>query len=245
MAESMKDFQAEIDNSFRKIQEGDILKGTVIGVSETEVAVDIQYYAQGVIPADEYSNDPKFSIRHDVEIGQEVEATVIKTDDGHGNILLSRKKASDELVWDRFAEYRSQKREFSVKIDSAVKGGAVAYLEDTRGFIPASKLDLNFVEEEALPGYVGKIIRVRVADVDREKKKLILSAKEILREEAEKRRAAKASNVRVGLVTEGTVESIKDYGAFIDLGEGLSGLLHISQITSEKRLKYPGEVLQV
>ncbi|MBR4530303.1 MAG: S1 RNA-binding domain-containing protein [Lachnospiraceae bacterium] len=245
MAESMKDYEAQIDNSFRKINEGDILTGTVIGVSETDVTVDIGYYTQGVIPAAEYSSDPRFSVRHDVEVGTQVEATVVKTDDGHGNILLSRKKATDELVWDRFKKYMDEKTEFEVKIDSAVKSGVVAFLEDTRGFIPASKLSLSFVEESALAGYVGKTIRVRVADVDKDKKKLILSAREILREEADKRRAAKASNVRVGLVTEGTVESLKDYGAFVDLGEGLSGLLHISEITSEKRLKFPGEVLKV
>lgn len=243
--QSMKDFEGEIEHSFRKISEGDILTGTVIGVTDTEVLVDIKYYTQGVIPAAEYSSDPKFSIRHDVNIGDEIEATVTKTDDGHGNILLSRKKASDVLVWDRLTEYKKNAAEFNVRVDSAVKGGVVAFLEDTRGFIPASKLALSFVEEGDLASYVGKTIKVRVADVDAEKKKLILSAKEILREQADKDRAAKVSNVKVGLVTEGTVESIKDYGAFVDIGEGLSGLLHISQIPSEKRLRYPGDVLKV
>ena len=243
--ETMQDFQSEIDNSFRKINEGDILKGTVIGVTDTEVMVDIGYYTQAVIPAAEYSGDPKFSIRHDVTIGEEVEATVTRTDDGHGNILLSRKQASDVLVWDRFREYQKEQKVFTVKIDSAVKAGVVAYLEDTRGFIPASKLALSFVEEDALSGYVGKTIRVRVADVDKDKKKLILSARELLKEEADKARAAKASNVHVGLVTEGVVESIKDYGAFVDLGEGLSGLLHVSQISGGERIAHPGKVLKV
>ena len=241
--ETMQDFQSEIDNSFRKINEGDILKGTVIGITDTEVMVDIGYYTQAVIPAAEYSSDPKFSIRHDVTIGEEVEATVTRTDDGHGNILLSRKQASDVLVWDRLKEYQKAEKVFTVKIDSAVRSGVVAYLEDTRGFIPASKLALSFVEEDALAGYVGRTIRVRVADVDKEKKKLILSAKELLKEEADKARAAKASNVHVGLVTEGVVESIKDYGAFVDLG-GIDGLLHITDL-AWRRVRHPSEVISV
>ena len=242
--ESMADYKDEIEDSFRKISEGDILTGTVVGITETEVAVDIRYYTQAIIPVNEYSGDPKFSVRHDVKIGDEVSATVIKTDDGRGNILLSRKKATDVLIWDKLAAYRNEGKQFEVKVDSAVRSGVVAYLDGVRGFIPASKLALSYVEEKDLAEYVGKTIEVRVADVDKEKKKLILSAKEILREKAEEARAAKASNVQVGLVTEGVVDSIMDYGAFVDLGDGLSGLLHISQITSEERLAHPGKVLK-
>ena len=115
-------------------------------------------------------------------------------------------------------------------------------MEDVRGFIPASKLSLSYVEN--LEDYLNKPIQVRVFDLDKEKNRLILSAREILREKAEEERKARISNVAVGLVTEGVVESIQPYGAFVNLGNGLSGLVHISQI-SEKRIKTPSECLSV
>lgn len=115
-------------------------------------------------------------------------------------------------------------------------------MEGIRGFIPASKLSLNYVED--LDEWLGKEIQVQVITVDEEDKKLVLSARELLRAKAEEDRKKKVSNVEVGLVTEGVVESLQTYGAFINLGNGLSGLVHISQI-SEKRIKHPSAVLAV
>ena len=123
-----------------------------------------------------------------------------------------------------------------------MKSGVIAYVEGVRGFIPASKLSLNYVED--LEEFLNKPIQVRVFEVDEEKNRLILSAREILQEKAREERKAKISNVQVGLVTEGVVESLQPYGAFVNLGDGLSGLVHISQI-SEKRIKDCSQVLAV
>ena len=117
----------------------------------------------------------------------------------------------------------------TVKVGGIVKSGVVAYLDGIRGFIPASRLSLNYVEEDALNDWLGKELEVRVINADAENKRLVLSAREILREKQMKN-ASKSFHVQVGLVTEGTVETIKPYGAFINLGNGLSGLLHVSQI---------------
>ena len=241
--ETMEDFKDEIDRSFRKINEGDILEGTVIGITDESVMIDLRYYAQGIIKAGDLSDDPKFSLRRDIKVGDVISATVIATDDGNGNIQLSKKQANQVLAWDKLKEYMENNTNIDVKVAEKVKGGAVAYLEGIRGFIPASKLDLSYVEEDTIDEYVGKTLTVRVINADEEDDKLVLSAKEILREKAEAERADKITNVEVGLVTEGTVESLQKYGAFVDLGNGLSGLLHISQI-SNQRIKHPGVVLQ-
>ncbi|MBR6329314.1 MAG: S1 RNA-binding domain-containing protein [Lachnospiraceae bacterium] len=239
----MADYKDQIDQSMRKINEGDILTGTVIDVNEEEIVIDLRYFAEGVIRAQDYSDDPTVTAMDEVKVGDEISATVIREDDGKGRILLSKKEANAVLAWDRLEEYKSSQRNAKVKVASAVKGGVVAYLEGVRGFIPASKLALSYVEEEELEKFVGKVIEVRVITADRNDKKLVMSAKDILFEERREQEARLASNVEVGLVTEGTVESLQPYGAFVRLSNGLSGLLHVSQI-SNTRIKHPGAVLK-
>ena len=241
MAESMKDYETELEASFKKIEEGDILTGTVISVDEKEVVIDLKYYAEGIIPAEDYSREPGFSLKEQVNVGDEVSATVVSKDDGNGNILLSRTEAADVLAWDKLKELKDSKEVIDVVVKGIVNGGVIAYVEGVRGFIPASKLALNYVEDTN--EYLNKPIQVQVFDIDKEKGRLILSAKEILREKAEEERKTKISNVQVGLVTEGVVESLQPYGAFVDLGNGLSGLVHISQI-SQKRISSVHEVLK-
>lgn len=241
-AETMADYSAQLEASFRKIAEGDILKGTVIAVNEEEVILDLNYYAQGVIKAAELSNDPDFSILQDVQIGDVIEATVVATDDGQGNIALSRREAADVLAWDRLQAYLEEETELTVRVKEAVNAGVVAYVEGIRGFIPASQLALEYVENPA--EYVGRELSVRVITVDAQKKKLVLSHKIIARAKAEEEHRHKISMIVPGSILEGTVESLMPYGAFVNLGDGLSGLVHISQI-SIRRIKKPSEVLSV
>ncbi len=240
---TMEDYQAELEASFRKINEGDILEGTVIGIGETEITLDLGYYTDGIVRLEDITEDPAFSIKNDMEIGQVVSATVLKRDDGAGHILMSMKEAAAELAWDKLNALMEAKETVTVKVTEATKGGVVAYLEGIRGFIPASKLSLNYVEETELENYLYQTLEVRVINVEEENKRLVLSAREILKEAADAERAKKISNVEVGLVTEGVVESLQKYGAFVNLGNGLSGLLHISQICNQ-RIKHPGVVLK-
>lgn len=240
--ESMEDYSKELEASFRKINEGDILSGTVIGVNEEEVTLDLNYYAPGVIKAADMSKDPGFSILTDVHVGDKIEGTVVKRDDGAGNILLSCVEAAEVLGWDKLKGYLEEKTILSVKISETVNKGVVAFLEGIRGFIPASQLSLDYVED--LSSFVGKTVDVRVITVDKEKNKLVLSAKDVLKEREAEQLNHKISMMAPGTVLEGKVESIMPYGAFVDLGGGLSGLVHISQI-SQKRIKTPSEVLNV
>ena len=238
--ETMEDYAKELEASFRSIKEGDIITGTVIAVNEEEAVLDLQYYAQGIIKAEDMSGDPGFNILEDVKVGDEIEATVVKTDDGEGNIKLSKKEAVQVLAWDILKGYMAENKNIQVKISEIVKAGAVAFVEGIRGFIPASQLSLTYVED--LEPWLGKQLEVRVITVDQEKNKLVLSAKAIEKEKAEAEINHKISMLAPGTILEGTVESLMPYGAFISLPEGLSGLVHISQI-SQRRIKKPSEVL--
>ena len=240
--ESMEDYSRELEASFRTIREGDVLSGTVIGVNEEGVTLDLNYYAPGVIKAADISRDPSFSVLAEVKVGDKLEGVVVKKDDGAGNIQLSCVEAAEVLGWDKLQAYLDEKTTVSVKVAEAVNKGVTAYLEGIRGFIPASQLSLNYVED--LGTVVGKTMEVRVITVDRAKKRLVMSAKDILREKEEERINQKVSMIVPGSVLEGRVESLMPYGAFVDLGDGLSGLVHISQI-SQKRIKTPSEVLKV
>lgn len=240
--ETMADYADELEASFKQIHEGDILTGTVIGVSEEAITLDLKYYTEGIIRLEGYSSNPNVNLKEDVQVGTEMSATVIRKDDGEGHILLSSKEANDTLAWDKLQSYLENKTALDVKVGGVVKAGVIAYVEGVRGFIPASKLSLGYVEN--LEDWLGKELQVRVITVDPSREKLVLSARELLREKAQEERKARISNVEIGLVTEGVVESLQPYGAFVDLGNGLSGLVHVSQI-SEKRIKSPAAVLNV
>ena len=119
---TMDDYATELEASLRKVQEGDVLTGTVIGVSDTEVTVDLKSYTDGIIRAEDYSEDPSFSIKSDVHVGDEVTATVLRTDDGQGHLLLSRKAAADDVAWKKLQQYLEEKTVLDVKVGGVVKG---------------------------------------------------------------------------------------------------------------------------
>ena len=227
-------------NSFKKLKTGDIVTGVVVGVSDTEVTLDLNIYCEGIIRIDELSNDPKFSIKS-IKTGDEITAVVISEDDGNGNILLSSKQAADELAWDKLQQMMDDGTVLTLKVGGIVNAGVIVYVEGIRGFIPASQLSLSYVED--LNPWLNQTVEAKIITVDEAKKKLVLSAKAVAIEKAAEDKAAKINRVQVGDVFTGTVENITNYGAFIDLGDGLSGLVHISQI-SFKRLKSVHEVLK-
>lgn len=239
--ETMDDFKDELEASFRRVNEGDIISGTVIDVNEEEVTLDLKYYAQGIIKVAELSNDPDFAVFEQVHPGDVIEATVVKTDDGQGNILLSKKEANDILAWEKLKLMMDEQTTVKVRIKESVPSGVITYLDGIRAFIPASQITLDYVEHT--DDWIGKEIEVRVITVDAAREKLVLSGKAVAREVQAEERNHKISMIVPGTVLEGTVETLMPYGAFVNLGNGLSGLVHISQIC-ERRIGKPSEVLK-
>lgn len=240
--ESMKDFEKELENSFQVIREGDILDVQVIGVSDTEITVDLNYYTEGIIPLEECSNDPAFSIKNDINIGDELKALVLDVENSSDCVLLSLKQANDLLVWDELKEDFQDGTVFSMKIREAVPAGVTGYIKGVRAFIPVSELDLVYVED-TLP-YVGKTVDAVIITLDKKERRLVLSAKMIAKERALAEQTKQIGRLTEGDIVSGTIERMESYGAFINLGEGLVGLCHISQITN-KFIKSPKEILKL
>lgn len=158
------------------------------------------------------------------------------------NASFSDFRDDDMLIWDKLAQMKEDKTDFEVTVEGIVKGGVIAYVEGIRAFIPVSQLDLHYVENPE--DYIKKTLTVRVLELDEQENRLVLSAKEVLKDKAQAEKLEKIQNIKVGSIVEGTVESLQTYGAFIDLGDHISGLVHISQI-SEKRIKSPKAVLSI
>ena len=239
--ETMADYARELEASFRTIREGDVISGTVIDVRETGVTLDLGYYAPAVIKTEDLSKDPSFSVLADIHVGDTLEGTVVKRDDGAGNIQMSCVEAAETLGWDRLKQYQEEKTILKIKVSESVNQGVTAYVEGIRGFIPASRLSAEYVED--LKEFDGKTIEVTVITADEETHRLVLSGREAAREKKQEETNKKIAKCEVGAVMKGTVETLKDYGAFVELENGLTGLLHISQI-STKRIKHPGAVLK-
>ena len=180
----------------------------------------------------------------DLKIGDEITAVVLSTDDGKGNLVLSRKEAANDIAWENLETGKAEGTLYPVKISKSVNGGFIAFVNGIRGFIPISRLSLRRIEEDEKEQYVGTTVEVVIIDLNKEKNSLVLSAREQEEKKAQEEKAKRFSAVSVGMVSKGTVESIMPYGCFVNLGEGLSGLVHISQI-AHKRLKTPNEEVKI
>ena len=240
--ETMADYEEQINASLRKFREGDKVTGTVVSVEEEEVILDLNSFSQGVIPAGEYSDDPSFHAMDEIRTGDTLSADVLDSDDGQGRVLLSLKEARVDEAWQKLTEAVENRHIFTVKVLTSVNAGVVAYLEGIRGFIPASQLALEYVED--VDQFVGETLEVVVITADPEKNKLVLSAKEVAREKAAKEHEKKLNALQKGYITEGIIERIEPYGCFVNIGDDLSGLVHISQICN-KFLKSPNEVVKL
>lgn len=239
---TMKDFEHDIEQSFQVLREGDILEVTIIGVSDTEVTVDLDYYTEGIIPLEECSDDPSFSIKKDMVIGETVKAMVLDPENTNGNVLLSMREANNILVWDELKEDLEDGTVFDVKISEAVPSGVIGYVKGIRAFIPASQLALTYVEDTE--SYIGMTVSAVIITADKKEQRLVLSAKMIEKERALAEKTQRIGRLMTGDIVEGSITRMESYGVFIDIGEGLTGLCHISQITN-KFIKSPKEEVKL
>ncbi len=238
---NMMDLMDDIEKSLRLPRVGEIVNGKVHQVTEKEVIVNMGCKKDGVIPREEVTLEGDQKLTDLFKDGDEIQAKVIKTDDGDGVILLSKKKLEINEHWNEVNEAFENKTVISVKVVRQVNGGVIAAYKEVTGFIPLSQLSDKFVENA--DEFMGQTLDVKVTRVDMKKGRAVFSHKIVLAEEKQKKIDAIWNSLHVDDVVEGTVMRFTDYGAFIDLG-GIDGLLHISEISWGK-LKHPKEVLQI
>ncbi len=238
---TMADLLAEEEQSFKVPRKGEVLKGKVVQVTNDEIVVNIGYKSDGIVKKSEISNNPDINPKEFVQEDQEIEVYVIKKDDGDGNVVLSIKRISMFKDWDVLDELHQKKERIKVKTAEVVKGGLIAYFNDIRGFIPASQLSLNYVNN--LDKFSGQEYEVEIIELNKGKRKVVFSRRTILAVENEKVRAELWSKLEVGQKIPGEVKRITNFGAFVDVG-GADGLIHISEL-SWGRVSHPSEVVKV
>ncbi len=231
----------EFEKSLRLPRSGDLVTGTVITVSEKEIYVNLGCKKDGIIPSNEVPMEDGQKLVDLFKEGDEIDAKVLKTDDGEGSILLSRRKMKVGEHWKEINQALEDKTAIQVEVVRPVNGGVIASYKEVSGFIPMSQLSDRYVEDSS--EFVGRTLNVKVSRVDPRRNKAVFSHKAYLNEQRQKAMEEIWQNIQVGDIVEGTVMRFTDYGAFVDIG-GIDGLLHISEISWGK-LKHPQEVLSV
>ncbi len=225
------------DNSFRHIAEGEVVKGTVLKVTDTEVVVDVGFKSEGIIAVDEFLDENR---QVTVQAGDVVDVLLERTEDREGYVVLSREKAEKMKIWDEVEKAYAEKKVVIGRVIERIKGGLAVDI-GVRAFLPGSQIDVRPVRN--LDALKGQELRMRVIKVNKKRGNIVLSRKVLLEEENAERKKHTLETLAEGKVLRGQVKNITDYGAFIDLG-GIDGLLHITDM-SWGRVGHPSEVLKV
>src|SRR5437879_3276654 len=225
------------DVSFKNFAEGEVVKGVVLQVSDSEVIVDVGYKSEGIIPVDEFRDETgKISVK----AGDTVDVLLEKTEDKEGYVVLSKEKAEKMKVWDDVERAYQERRVVTGRVIERVKGGLAVDI-GVRAFLPGSQVDLRPVRN--LDSLKGQELRMRVIKVNKKRGNIVLSRKAVLEEENAEKKRDTLETLEEGKVLMDTVKNITEYGAFVDLG-GIDGLLHITDM-SWGRINHPSEVLNV
>ena len=227
-------FMDDIEKTLVRIHNGQTVTGTVVQITDDEVCVNIGYKSDGLIKREDL-------VDKDVKLGDTIEVEVVKVNDGEGNVLLSQRNIVNRKVWeDLMTKYENHEYVDAVGKE-AIKGGLIADVSGVRAFIPASHLAQRYVEKIAQ--FVGQPMKVKIIDVDKQKKRIVASRKEVLAEESAAKKAAAWATLEEGAVVKGIVRRFADFGAFVDLG-GVDGLIHITDL-AWSHIGHPSEVLKI
>src|SRR6476659_3333207 len=228
------------DATITPFEEGDVVTGKVVLLDADEVLVDIGYKSEGVIPNNELSIRKSVDPSDEVEMGEEVDALVLTKEDQDGRLIMSKKRARFEKAWRRIEAAAESGDPVIGTVIEVVKGGLIIDL-GVRGFLAASLVDIRRVPN--LDEYMGQQIECKVIELNRSRNNLVLSRRAVLEEERKEQRQEILDNLQPGLIVEGVISNIVDFGAFVDLN-GIDGLIHISEI-SWSHVNHPSEILNI
>jgi small subunit ribosomal protein S1 len=228
------------DATFSPFEEGDVVSGRVVRIDNDEVLVDIGYKSEGVIPSNELSIRKNVDPHEEVELGEEVDALVLTKEDQDGRLIVSKKRARFEKAWRRIEAAAESGEPVEGTVIEVVKGGLIIDL-GVRGFLPASLVDIRRVPN--LDEFMGTKIETKVIELNRSRNNVVLSRRAVLEEERKEQRQEILDRLQPGLVVEGQISNIVDFGAFVDLN-GIDGLIHISEL-SWSHVNHPSEILSI
>lgn len=218
---------------------GAIIKGKVVQIANDEVLVDIDYKSEGRIPLNELSFIANADPHDLVSEGEEISVKVLKVDDSEGNVLLSKKRADADQSWEKLENLFETGGTMEAKVMQVVKGGLLVNV-GVRGFIPASHVSRGF--EDDLDQYIGQTLELKIIELDRTKNNVVFSHKEVLEEQYQKAKEEAFQNLQEGTKVHGVVRRLTDFGAFVDIGNGVEGLLHVSEM-AYSRVNHPSDVV--
>jgi len=224
------------EETFRNIDEGTIIEGRVVALSKDRVVVDIGYKSEGIILADQFSNEELQALK----LGDKLKVYIEEREDAEGNLILSKEKADKMKVWEELDKAFKEEKTVEGRILSRIKGGMMVEI-GVKAFLPGSQIDLHPVRD--LDGLVGKSFPLKIIKINQRRGNVVVSRRVLLEESRDKKRQTTLSTLKEGQLIQGTVKNITDYGAFIDLG-GIDGLLHITDM-SWGRVNHPSEVFMV
>ncbi len=228
------------DATLKPFEEGDVVTGRVVRIDKDEVLVDIGYKSEGVIPSGELSIRKSVDPNDEVSLGEEVDAIVLTKEDQDGRLIMSKKRARFEKAWRRIEAAAESGEPVEGTVIEVVKGGLIIDL-GVRGFLPASLVDIRRVPN--LDEYLSTKIETKVIELNRSRNNVVLSRRAVLEEERKEVRQQILDRLQPGLVVEGQISNIVDFGAFVDL-DGIDGLIHISEL-SWSHVNHPSEILNI
>ncbi len=242
VADSEMSFEQALEESLKSLNSDQKVVGTVLRVTPTEIQVDIGRKQTGIIPYDEYSADPSANPAKEVKVGDELNLIIMKTNDADGFITLSKKRYDAQANWDKIASAKDNGEILSGNVAEVLNRGVIVISDAVRVFIPASQATLS--RNEKLDDLLGQTVNFRIIDVDTRRRRVVGSINSVLREARKASRDAFWAQVEVGQKYEGTVVSLTEFGAFVEIAAGVQGLCHKSEL-SWNRIKHPSEVVAV